>query len=354
MNPVLERLKNIRLVRNLYYKMRGIFSGSRLRAAASKTVDSFGLEVNDKERVALIGDMVKTYADHGFDFSEYLCYHFQDKTEDERCEFVADWEHLGYTCTLNDSSNDEWFDNKWFTYTKYGKFYKRGIAFCEGKQGKDEFISLVVGKDRIIVKPLNASCGRGVKIVEIPQESEKQNELYDALASEYNGSFVAEEVIVQVPEMAKFHPNSVNTVRVPTIRMDDEVRVIHPFMRIGQHGNCVDNAGAGGIICEVDVETGELLATGDEMGKRFTDHPNTGEKIIGFVIPEWESAKALVRELAMVLPSNRYTGWDLALTENGWVLVEANRRGQFVWQIASQTGFRREINQILKQLKKKY
>ena len=76
--------------------------------------------------------------------------------------------------------------------------------------------------------------------------------------------------------------------------------------------------------------------------------------IIGQTIPRWQEAKDLVAELAKIVPDNHYTGWDLALTDMGWVLVEANRRGQFIWQIPTQVGFRKEINRILKQLNVRY
>ena len=55
-----------------------------------------------------------------------------------------------------------------------------------------------------------------------------------------------------------------------------------------------------------------------------------------------------------MVPENRHTGWDLALTNDGWVLVEANRRTQFGFQMSLQQGFRKEINGYLKQLGKKY
>jgi len=116
----------------------------------------------------------------------------------------------------------------------------------------------------------------------------------------------------------------------------------------------VDNAGAGGIICAVNADTGITFAAADEHGKRFALHPQTKHNLVGFQIPDWEEAKAFVCELAETVPDNRYTGWDIALTDSGWVLVEANRRGQFVWQIASQIGFREEINSILKELEIKY
>ena len=164
----------------------------------------------------------------------------------------------------------------------------------------------------------------------------------------FRNGYIMEEVIKQNPEMARFHPESVNTVRIPTIRTGDRVRVVIPFMRTGRGSSIVDNAGAGGIICALDVEEGSIIAAADEHGNRYDKHPDTGEMLIGFKVPRWDEAKQMAVELAAVVPDNRYAGWDLALTENGWVLVEANARGQFVTQIATKKGFRKELESILK------
>ena len=52
----------------------------------------------------------------------------------------------------------------------------------------------------------------------------------------------------------------------------------------------------------------------------------------GWRIPRWneliETAENLFREC---LPENKYIGFDFALTDNGWVLIEGNW-GQFVGQ----------------------
>lgn len=46
-----------------------------------------------------------------------------------------------------------------------------------------------------------------------------------------------------------------------------------------------------------------------------------------------------------------YKGWDLALTDNGWVLVEGNEKGMFIgFQLPTHQGFRKEFNQICKEV----
>ena len=349
-----ENVKNNRIVRHTYYYLNSIYNRKRLRHKAETTIKKFGVEYPSEEiKNNQIKDMIRMNQLYGLSFDEYLYFRFADKTIKERRAFVADWEHLGYTCAMNNPDNADIFDNKWKTYETYRPYYHRDIRLCSDIKDRESFVDFLSEHKCGIVKPLDASCGHGVKIIHDGDAAEKEQQ-YEEILKACNGRFIIEELIHQSEEMAKFHPSSVNTVRVPTIKVNDTVNIVNPFFRIGQHGNFVDNAGAGGIICTLDAETGVVFAAADEYGKRFEIHPDTGEKLIGFKIPRWDEAKKIVTELANVVPDNHYTGWDLALTDNGWVMIEANRRGQFVWQIATQKGFRKEINDYLKQLGVKY
>lgn len=349
-----ENLKNNRIVRNSYYSLRGLISKKRLWNKAANTLTRFGIDFSsNEERDKCISDMILMNRKYGYGFDEYLYYHFSVKNLAERRSFVADWEHLGYTCVMNNPDNSSIFDNKWMTYQTYKEFYKRKVAYCEGDKGLSVFREFVSNHHDFVLKPLDSSCGHGFQIVHT--KDQLCDELYYRIISnKYNGRFIIEEIIIQSEAMRKLHPASVNTVRVPTINVGGEINIVHPFLRIGQHGNHVDNAGSGGIICALDAETGIVFAAADEHGNRFEKHPDTGEEIIGFTVPRWEEAKKIVKELAEIKPDNHYTGWDLSLTDSGWILVEANRRGQFIWQIASQVGFRDEVNYYLKQLGLKY
>lgn len=348
-----ENIKNNRLVRHTYYYANAMLHKAQLRRKAQATLDAFGRTFEtEKAKAACIRDMVHTYACHGFDFSEFLCFDFENKTRRQRLSFVADWEHLGYACTLNNPKNDSTFDNKRKTYDTFKEYYRRELALFHNESQTQEFEEFASAHPKFVIKPLDMSCGNGFRIVCAEEYADKPL-WFAELLKEY-GRFIAEELIVQSQSLAILHPASVNTLRMPTVRTDDSVLIVNPVLRVGQGGACVDNAGAGGIICSVDVPSGQVFAAADEHGHRYDAHPSTNEQLIGFRIPRWEEAQALVRELAQVVPSNRYTGWDLALTDDGWVLVEANRRGQFIWQYSSQKGFRQEINAILKQVGKKY
>ena len=348
-----EKIKNNRIVRHIYYFASGMLRKAYLENRAQEMLAAFGRTFEtETAKKACINDMVHTYARYGFDFAEYLCFEFENKTKQERLAFVADWEHLGYACVLNCPENDSIFDNKRKTYEKFKKFYRRELVLFESESQIPEFERFTTAHPKFVVKPVDMSCGNGVQIVRTEQYTSK-SEWFAKLLEQY-GRFIAEELIVQAEPIAKLHPPSVNTMRIPTVRTNDSVLIVNPVLRVGQGGNCVDNGGAGGIICSVDIQTGRVFAAADEHGHKYTTHPHTNEPLVGFQIPKWNEVQALVRELAQVVPNNRYTGWDLALAEDGWLLVEANRRGQFIWQYSSQKGFRKEINGILKQVGKKY
>lgn len=315
--------------------------------AAKNTIQKYtrGVESSSENEI-LLKDMMRMAKEYRFSFDEYFLYNFAEKTDEERLEFVPDLERIDIVERMNKAKNQPIFDDKFITYKYFGKYYNRDVACIHGIKSQKEFRAFCNRHSKIIIKPFDGSCGRGVKIVTVDDEK-----TCDTLIHNYPKGFIAEELIVQDDRLKNLHPSSVNTIRVTTIRMDDSVQIIHPFLRVGQGGNIVDNGGAGGIICDIDLGTGKIFATADEKGKHYSIHPDTGEKLIGFEIPHWKEALEFAKELALVIPDNRYSGWDLALTKSGWMMVEGNSRGQFVgWQLPSQIGFRKEIYNILREL----
>ncbi len=98
-------------------------------------------------------------------------------------------------------------------------------------------------------------------------------------------------------------------------------------------------------------EIGEVIAAIDERLNEYTEHPNTHQPLVGFCIPRWNEAIDMAKEMAKVIPDVRYVSWDLALTENGWVVVEGNSSGSFAGcQLPTHKGFRDELNDIYRRL----
>lgn len=128
-----------------------------------------------------------------------------------------------------------------------------------------------------------------------------------------------------------------------------KARVIFAFFKIGRGDSVVDNGAAGGILCPVDLQAGIISGPGvTERLETFLIHPDTGLQITGFRIPRWQQAMDLAIRLAETEPAEWGVGWDLALTDGGWVLVECNRGGAVLGpQMVQQKGMRTVVQPML-------
>jgi hypothetical protein len=334
-----------------YLRRKRWNNGILNKTSIAKRVDKYLPERTEAEKQLIIDDIIDMAKKYRFSADEYFYYHFENKSEDERKKFISDLNRIDFCESLNQSKNLHIFDDKMKSAEVFGKYYGRDVCSVKSIKDFERFKEFIKKHNKFIVKPLTGTCGKGIKIVSLSEND--KNEIC-ALINEYSGrmqdGLIAEQIIVQDPSMAQFHPSSINTVRVATVKYDEGVEVIASFFRMGRSGSIVDNAGAGGIFGTIDIEAGTVIAVADELGNDYTNHPDTGAQIVGFVIPHWEEAKTLAKELATVVKGNRYAGWDLALTEHGWIMVEGNARGQFVWQIPTQKGFLDEAKAILNRL----
>lgn len=140
--------------------------------------------------------------------------------------------------------------------------------------------------------------------------------------------YIYEEEIVQHRVMAGIYPHSVNTLRIDTYR--DDYGVVHPIsalMRMGTGGHYVDNASSGGCFVGVDMDSGMLKCYAQRLpkkgGARFREHPDTGIAFQGFEVPLFAESVELACNAARFVPQ-RMVGWDVAVSIDGPILVEAN------------------------------
>lgn len=327
-----------------YYK-----KGLRL---IDKNIELFLGNLSDKEKAPYVVDMVYSLHRFGCMFDEYFLYNFPLHSAKERDTFITDKIRWSYYDRMNDANTIEIFNDKKKCYDAFVRWFRRDLILISSQDDKESFLDFAQKHDRFIIKPCNSSGGRGVSI-KSTSGVDAEDCFNEIVALGYD--VVCEELIEQSEKMGKFHPSSVNTLRMPTIRDEDGVHLLHPLLRTGVGNAVVDNASSGGIFALVDPETGVVCSEArDEKGGFFQAHPNTGVTYCGYRIPDWEQAVALVKELAMVLPECHYVGWDLAHTENGWVMVEGNPRGQIVMmQLFYDVGFKREFEEYAQKIERK-
>ena len=189
----------------------------------------------------------------------------------------------------------------------------------------EEIRSFLQRHDAIIVKPLNQSKGIGVRREETAALLQDNGAAFLKLARQEK--LLLEELIRQHPVLSAVNPSSVNTIRVSSARdRAGEVHIIGASLRGGGKDSVVDNLHAEGVQYPIDVATGCILRGGVKYNgeKNVLFHPSTGTKMIGLQIPNWDKILTAVKEAGKLLPHMRYIGWDVAVTETGCDIIEAN------------------------------
>ncbi len=200
--------------------------------------------------------------------------------------------------------------------------------FVNKKLSYDEFISKIEGLDRLIIKPLSATQGKGIEVVNCNVSDEDNKAVYDYIMSLKKS--IVEEYVIQHKEMSKFSSSTVNTVRVLTLNFNGECKFLYSVFRMGKDG-VVDNFHAGGVAAGVDVKTGVVCTNAVNLdGDIFTHSPATNELIKGFQIPNWDKIVEICKKASVRIETTRLVGWDFAVTEKGAELIEGNQSGSYI------------------------
>lgn len=187
----------------------------------------------------------------------------------------------------------------------------------------DAFCKPVHGSKGADVFPLTASNG----IISVAGDSVTEEELSEILRS----GFILEQRIVQHETLAALHPQSLNTMRVVTIRSSQGPTVLVAALKIGTGGRSIDNYDKGGLLAEVDSVSGRLtgIAYSKRLPSPLSTHPDSGVPFADFQIPFFDEAIAAVCRLHDDIDAIHSVGWDVAITSSGPVILEGNPRWGF-------------------------
>lgn len=283
---------------------------------------------------------------YGSSASDYFDFEFYNKRHHARKTFWCYRLKKKLFHALNDYSKKPIFDDKATFLRTFDKFIGRewlDMAECDF----DAFSAFCDRHGRFIAKPRASSGGKGIRVMRA--EGDLQ-ELYKTLRDE---NAVVEELLVQHPQLSELYPGSLNTMRVVTVMVRGEVRILAAALRCGSGGAEIDNVGSGGYAVKIDPDSGTLISDGRGHGnKRAIRHPDTGVMFHGFRIPHWDKVKAMLNEAARVVPGVGYTGWDVAVREDDAVIVEGNFEGMIhLIQRPADQGIKAEVEAIMKEIR---
>ncbi len=140
--------------------------------------------------------------------------------------------------------------------------------------------------------------------------------------------FIVMEYITLHKDLRAIYPESVNTIRLLVINEDGLSPFIgNAYMRIGSSSTGVtDNVSYGGVFTKIDIETGRYYNGERVVDHNITpclEHPDTGAALEGF-LPHWDLVKDQVLAICKFIPQLEYLGFDIAITDRGFFVVEIN------------------------------
>ena len=282
------------------------------------------------------------------DYAEYMYqYEFWGLTEKEKKEFVSRAEMQSVYRKMVNPEIRRTFYNKALFLQKYSPYvHRRWVVVRESSF--EQFLKMIESFD-CIAKPIEGSLGNGIFKIE-KGKPKNARDLYDSCVKK---NILLEECVVGYDEIEAFHSASLNTIRVVTISNADKAIVFGAFLRMGNNGCCVDNAHAGGVFAQINVESGVVESDGITTGGvSFSTHPYSGKVIKGFKIPRWDEIKSTCVRATNVVPGTYFVGWDVCVLEDGRIeLIEANHAPDFdVMQSPLKVGMRKKLNTVMEEL----
>jgi len=165
----------------------------------------------------------------------------------------------------------------------------------------------------------------------------------------YDGDrgYMIEERVIPHPELQEVSGQTVGTVRFFSLDDGTGPKPIYAVWKIPSFNAVADNLWRdGNLVGEIDMETGEVLtvrSSGVDGETTYESHPDSGARLIGRIMPDWEEAKSTVRRAAAMTPHILGIGFDLALSVDGPLIIEGNTLPNHgLYQAATGRGFMSE------------
>jgi hypothetical protein len=215
------------------------------------------------------------------------------------------------------------------------------------------------------VKPSNGSHGKGTFSLTVTatkvrwsgghEGSFEDLERYCAPILAYTRALIVQPKLANHRAIKSItQSKGLSTIRVVTFRHAGKIEVIAGAVRIVVGESDVDNfshGASGNLVAGVDVAQGTMITSIGSKSKTWPAmrevavHPGSGASIIGVQLPYWPEVLALVTRAHETIAGLHTVGWDVAILEDGPVIVEANWRYDIdILQVAYKKGFRQVID----------
>jgi putative polysaccharide biosynthesis protein len=160
--------------------------------------------------------------------------------------------------------------------------------------------------------------------------------------ADYPEGFIFQTALTQHKVLADVAGSAIGTMRVVTVRESDTPRVLYTVWKIPSPDAMSDNFWqSGSMIAQVDAN-GQVGAckVGTGLAARYIEtHPVSGARFDAVQVPHWGAVQKVASQAHALFPEFGVIGWDMAVTPDGPVIIEANDNPYHaLWQLPEGRG----------------
>ncbi|WP_455962122.1 sugar-transfer associated ATP-grasp domain-containing protein [Bacteroides bouchesdurhonensis] len=357
---IFKNLKKSKLIFNVHEWICGY------KDIRDKRAEYAGQEFKSPDRIKREKKIIKDYWHCGAFHYERYGLAYKDLSDDQILDYVPTFYHHVTLEKAHKGIDTVKYDNK---LTQAELFAERGIpsadtigvyhnGICKTILGdkkidfeKEVKESISVSNRKVFLKEAGANGGFGIFVLKqidgnfiINGQKSEFDQLYHIL--EKDKYYIVQKGIIQTRQLSSINETSVNTLRIVAIKEDGVMKLKTCNLRMGRSGKEVDNNGQRGMGVQVNIKDGSLAETATARigGGTFYKHPDSNVVFKGFKINNWDEVFEKTERIASKLIDFNNVGLDIALTDEGPILVEFNFRYGIEQQQVVFGGVRKLLN----------
>lgn len=160
------------------------------------------------------------------------------------------------------------------------------------------------------------------------------DEFVGQLRAHYASGYLFQKLVSPHADIRALCGDRLATVRIVTLLNDAGPKVFRACWKIPAGANMADNYWRqGNLLAQVDLARGQVLRVLSGSGLDLIQvdrHPDNDAALVGFQIPHWQGMIDIVIEAARLMQHVPLIGWDVAVLDDGPVIVEMNERPDFM------------------------
>jgi hypothetical protein len=280
-------------------------------------------KVGGEKKIKWLSSMMWCLLRYGARPIDYVRFEFYKKNGTERNKYLTIYRYFKLLKKFGTYESN--VHGKIAEYQTFKDYIRRDWMILDQTTSQEDLMSFITKNKVVFAKPNHGDQGKGVLKI----KSNDVDAINNLIELSKQQPYVVDGVVENDENISVINPSSLNTIRAYTlINKDGSVRILTIMLRVGKKGSHVDNWGSGGVGYDFDLDTGICVSYGrDKQNNPYTHHPGSNIQMIGYKLPRFEELKEIIVSLAQVTPKARYVGWDIALTPNGFELIEMNCPG---------------------------